>query len=327
MKLSNSRRALLRALSVSCIELTIAFASQSTAAPFTIGNLLVSSNDRLYEYSQFGVLLQVYPIPYSPGMRPVTEEARDVAFGPGGSAIVYNGTFDPLLSKLDAASSSWTHRTYPGWSTFNNISYGGIAVRGNHAFVSDMETFGPGDTPKGIVRIDVTTGAGVRFAEDIQTIDLNLGADGLLYALHIVDGNHTEGELIDVYDPTTLSFVRRLNVGPHRAVDVNAAGELFLVDWNGMLEHRDPLGNVIKTKNLQSIEYNLYDIDLGPGGRIAIGSRNADVILTDVSFNSLSSFDVGTQGTFVAFVPEPAGASIAVIALSAVAAQRRRRCA
>src|SRR4029079_15229269 len=107
------------------------------AATFGPGDLLITQNDTLFEYTRGGTLVQSAGIPYPhPELASCLpcEAARDVAVLDAGRAALYNGTFDPYLSTFDAASLAWTHQTFVGLSTVNNVSYGGIANTDRYVF-------------------------------------------------------------------------------------------------------------------------------------------------------------------------------------------------
>ena len=78
---------------------------------------------------------------------PSPSDARDVVVGTAGQAYVYNGTFTPSLSTLDPVAGTWASTTLSGWSTVNNVSYGGVAAFGPYVFASDMNTAGSTDSP------------------------------------------------------------------------------------------------------------------------------------------------------------------------------------
>lgn len=259
----------------------------ASAAPFEEGNIVVSTQGFLHEYTPGGELLQSIPIPYPGG--PPAEGARDATVIHPGLVSVYNGTFDPFLSTCDTETETWSHRTHPGWSTANNLSYGGIAAAGHFVFVTDQSTYGNGgtDQARGVVRFDMESAAAVRFAENIDPIDLNMGLDGLLYCLY--PGGSPEGRYVDVYDPETMAFVRTIDFSAifghtgHRSVAVNAAGEIFVADWDGDLTKLDGAGNVLLEANLCTISTgcNLVDVDVSTEGLVVVGERFGGVTVTD----------------------------------------------
>jgi hypothetical protein len=89
------------------------------------------------------------------------------------------------LATLEAApfpdSGSFANKTFPGWSTINNVTYGGIAAFRNFVYVTD--TYSAVGRAKGIVRFDLVNNTAQRFAAEAEVIDLNIGLDGNLYGL------------------------------------------------------------------------------------------------------------------------------------------------
>jgi hypothetical protein len=273
------------------------------------GNILVSTRNVLYEYTESGTLVQSYAIPSPPGTS-YTESARDIVSTNPGEVLIYNGTFDPFLTTLETLPATWSHETYQGWSTVNNGTYGGIAASEDYIFVTDMKTYGGGgDEAAGVVRFNRLDGTAQHFANNREPIDLTLGLDGLLYVLY--PGGSPGGRFIDVFDPETLSFVRIISLAAifghtaHRAVAVNENGEVFIADWDGDLQKLDSAGNILIETSVCGIAAtcSLYDIDVSHDGRVVMGDRSGGVTITDENFSGFSRFNVGTRGTFVAFVP------------------------
>ena len=102
--------------------------------------LYVTHQNRLHEYTTSGTLVKTYDVPYPTGSRPLSENARDLVMTPEGRLALYHGTFSPYLSWFDPAAEHWKHATADGWTTANNLSYGGIAAHGHNVFVTDMDT-------------------------------------------------------------------------------------------------------------------------------------------------------------------------------------------
>ena len=257
----------------------------------------VSTNNSIAEYNQSGTLLtSSISVPYDGGARPVTELSRDLIIDPNGAIHIYNGTFDPYLSIYYPITSTWTHETYSGWSTVNNVSYGGIARYQKYIFLTDMTTFGDGgaDEAKGIVRYDTGNDTFLRFADTIEFIDLNRGLDGLLYALR------SDETSVDVYDPLTNNLVRTLNLGTGvRGIAVNEEGDIFGASWDGNIYHFD--ANGVQLNSVSSGTNDLTDIDITCEGQIAVGARFGEVIFSDESLTTVTFFDTGSSPTFVAF--------------------------
>ena len=125
---------------------------------FTPGDILVSSTtdfqtSLLREYTPTGTLVQTFSVPIAPGG---DAYSRGIATDASGNVQIYNGTFSPYLTTLNpTGSGSFSNHTFSGWSTVNDIYFGGVAVNGNYAYATDMSTFG-GGSPNGIVRFDLT---------------------------------------------------------------------------------------------------------------------------------------------------------------------------
>jgi len=276
--------------------LFIVVSQPANADPLTVGNILVSSGDILFEYTPFGVQVQSIAVPYPPPREP-TENVRDIIVDQNGDVQVYNGTFDPFLSTYNPSSEAWLHHTHIGWSTVNNVSYGGIGTYQNFVYVTDMRTFGDDgqDEAKGIIRFNIDTFSSQRFAEAFEFIDLTIGMDGLLYGL--LD----DEDSINVYDPLSMVLLGTISLETGvRGIAVNEVGEIFGASWDDNIYHFDNDGVI--QNSIDSGFYDLVDIDISLDGQLVIGSRFGDVILTDESLGSVSSFSVGSEPTFVAYV-------------------------
>ena len=305
----------------------------SNAAPLQKGNLLISTRNVLYEVTTDGMRLQSFVIP-GPGARSITESARDIVMDSRGRVHVYNGTFHPFLSTYDPVLDTWQHRTIPGWSTVNNVSYGGIGAVGDYVFLTDMRTGGGG--AKGVIRYDFSTSSYTRFATNTEPIDLTVGLDGRLYVLH--PGGSPGGRTIDVYDPLSLSFMGRISLSgifghtEHRSIAVDADASLFVADWDSDLQRIDFNGPVggntfsVDRLNATAVGNDLYDVDVSLDGVVAVGSRFGQYYITDENLFAPEEFRIGSGGIFVSFVtvPEPSsGAMLSVLA--AVLLPRRRK--
>ena len=254
------------------------------------GNTLVTYIDTIQEYDETGTLVQSIQVPY-PGTG-TSEAPRDHVVDPNGDIYVYNGTFAPYLSVYRAATGSWEHFTNATWATSNNTSYGGIAVLGDHAFVTDNLN------ADGIYRFDTTDGSSVLFGQQFFGYnDLTIGRDGLLYALV----NET---VLEVFDPQTLAGVGQVVLGKAvRGVAVAADGQIYGASWDGNLYRFAPDGTV--TATLNGGQGSLADIDIDPCGNLVAASRFNDVLVTDTSLSAISTTFFG--GDFVSFAaPEKA---------------------
>lgn len=155
---------------------------------FTPGNILVSNSPKsggvpkLYEYTPFGALVQEFDLPL-----PLDNTGpRDLATDASGNVQIYNGTFAPRLTTFDSKQGEFDPdpAQFYGWSSANVPTYGGLASYANYVFATDDKTQYDTSREQGIVRYNLATGTAERFSsEDGETIDLNVGQDGLLYTL------------------------------------------------------------------------------------------------------------------------------------------------
>jgi hypothetical protein len=264
--------------------------STAYSAPLTEGNILTSWG-RIYEYTTSGTYVQTIDVSSAEGI-------RDIIVTPTGNIAVYNGTFQPFLSIYDPLYGTWQHTQFSGWSTINNVSYGGIAAFQNFVYVTDMSTSGSG-SPAGIVRFNTTDNSAERFAENQNFIDLTIGLDGFLYA--------AAGSNISVYDPITFSLVRTFGLQAEcRGIAVNSAGKIFSSSWDGRIYRYDSDGRI--EKSINGGVGSLMDIDISSSGTLLVSGRFGDVLITDEALEAVSVL-AGVRGEFVAFisplVPEP----------------------
>lgn len=288
-----------------CSLLIVAFAWMIPAgntAPLTAGNLVISTDDVLYEYTPAGVFVQSFAIPYATGPYPVLEYARDIAISVDKTEIhVYNGTYEPYVSTLDLSTSLWSHQTFAGWSTANNVSYGGIGVGGGaNVYVTDMATDAPG-APRGIIRFD--SGGGMTpFATGIDPYDLNVGHDELLYAL--------ADDTVYVYAQDTLALQNTIDLDStlgqddYRAVAANATGQMFVVTWSGFLHKTNSSGASLLSVDLyvvgNPVVRQLVDVDVSNTGTVVVGDGAGGVTVTDENFTNPATFTIGVDDIFVA---------------------------
>ncbi len=262
--------------------------SASAVSELAEDSVLVSSNNTLYEYTPQGALLSQLPIPANS----LSEVARDIVVLEDGRLAVFNGTFAPELSIYNG--SSWESVSVDGWSVPNNLSYGGLAVRGDRVFLTDGFTYNGGE-PQGLVIVNLAELSSQRFFEADAYIDITLGGDQLLYAL-----KNTYGDL-NVIDPNSMEVVRSIDLGhtsSSRGVAASADGSIYMVSWNGYVARYDAEGGLL---NSLQIGGNLHDIDIDGTGRIIVGSRFGRVYLTDEALSSFHEIVASNTNAFVAF--------------------------
>jgi hypothetical protein len=256
------------------------------------GNLLVTTagsypQQFLKEFTPSGSLVRTVNVPPPPGSSGDT--ARDLVQDSSGKVYVYNGTFTPALATYNPGTSAWSQQQYSGWSTVNNVSYGGVGLYQNFVFASDMTVGGdPAGQSNGVVRFNVANGTGTRFANGINTIDVNVGLDGYVYAL--------AGTSVTVYDPNTLAQIRSVTLpfgNDYRGVAANAAGEIFTANWGNTVTRFSATGSLQATVTLSgpgdgSWFNNLTDIDVASDGTVAVGSRSGHVVQMTSAFTNIT---------------------------------------
>lgn len=283
---------------LSCGLIAMVATAPLFGAAFTAGNILVVHDDTLFEYTTAGVQVQSVAIEGN-----MTEEGRGLDYDLNGTAHIYNGTFSPVLSTYEPSGDTWQHNTFTGWSTANNLSYGGVAVFADFVFVTDMATSGAG-SPEGIVNFDTSSSfSGARFATSEAYTDVTIGLDGVLYALR--DDDRT----IDKFTPSTMASLGTVTLGAFgldiRGIAVNAAGAIFAASWDDNIYHFDASG--VEQNSIDSGTTDLTDIDVNASGQIVVGSRFDDVVVTTEALTSVSSFSIASSfdTTFVAWVENP----------------------
>jgi hypothetical protein len=260
----------------------------SALPEFHPDSLLVVSGQTVYEYDRFGQVLSTTEVPVNPS----GGQLRDILMLEDGRLAVYNGTFSPELSIFDGAE--WEHHQVAGWSSINNITYGGIANVGDLVFLTDTDTAVGED--QGVIIFDQQTDSYVRTFDTRDYIDITLGADNLLYALRNFYGD------VDVIDPVSLELIRSVDLGhlsSSRSVTANAEGDIFMVSWSGYVARYDANGVLQVTLDIAN---GLHDIDINDQGELLVGNNWSDhFYLMDESLTSYQAFTSPDDYVFVAF--------------------------
>jgi hypothetical protein len=310
------------------------------AAPLTPGDILVSSTtnlstNALREYTPTGTLVQTFSVPIAPGG---DGYSRGIATDTSGNVQIYNGTFSPYLTTLNPSTNTVTNHTLSGWSTINNIFFGGMAVNGNYAYATDMATANTGG-PNGIVQFNLTNFSATRFASGLANgsgdyTQVDLGLNGKLYAPW--PGGSPVGNHIDVIDPnsmtkTTINLPFTFQVS---GVTADQAGDIYAVGAlsDGHIYKLDSNGNVLAS--ISTGFTSLTGLEISNSGELLTASRTGEVIMTNASFSQLKTFSVGSElTTFDTFVtpptivgaPEPPSLTLVAMGPGCVACGTRRR--
>ncbi len=309
-------------LPVGLVFLMLLVVRSGMAAELTPGNVLVSVgvayDSTLREYAPNGDLVQSVVVPYPDPPRPSSEILHDIAVTPTGQVAIYNGTFDPYMTRWTPGTGDWSHDTYTGWDTGGLAGYGGIAAWQNYVYATDMLTSGEPPNDKGLIRFNTADGTATRYFDYTEFIDVTLGFDGLLYAMR------TDEHGVYVISPETMTVQRSFQVvAACRGLAVDAAGNIFGASLDGNLYEFNWYGSILNAINPNV--GGLFDVDLDANGALVAGTLAGWVVNSDETLQSFSTFRATYYiPTFVSFttpVPEPTSA-IAVF-LGVLALRRR----
>lgn len=255
----------------------------SEKLPLVPGNILVANDPvgvaLIMEYTPQGEFVDQ--------MNLGSEMPRDLVLINQRYIAAFNGAFPAELLVVDPIYGGTKKLNFTGWTTANNLTYGGLANFANYVFATDMSTFGDG-APRGLIRFDMHNGNGQRFGA-LDNIDVAVGHDGLVYAL-AREGIAAHGTIISVYDPESLSLLRRFRIRSARGLAIDANGEIFAAvrEPESVLAHYDSSGTFIK--KIKSPIAGLCDIDIDSHGMIVAASHGGEVVVTDQNFHQIKSF-------------------------------------
>lgn len=299
-------------------SLDFTFDGNLGAPNFTYGNILVTLDSIIYEYTTAGALVQVVPIRRGENPSPLwgldrsgDEGALDLDMGRDGILRLFNEqsqlvqfTFSDGLSRLSSLdpSGQWVHSTFDDeW----NESIGtqcGLVTMGPYVFAVD----GPvGGDARGIVRFNTDTGySAERFEGAVWYRDLAEGPDGKLYALDVV------GSTVQVFDPVSLNFERTVNLATGvDAIALSPAGTIYGVDGPEIFSFDPTTG--AQLDSLDTGFQDMIDIDISRTGVIAAGVSRwgfdaaGQFVISDVSLSSATRIEIDPvaewQVTYVGF--------------------------
>ena len=263
----------------------------SFAAQFTPGNILVTQDTVLLEYTRIGELIQQITVPHPDTGR---RYATDIIVDEYGRAYVLNiAPFDnDYISVYDPAQALWTHNrvdTYLGNGSDGDLS---ISLDGRFAYTKRQEI-----SLEDFSTIDISIpGRGVA--------EISMGFDGNLYALD--SGSPRHG--VRVLDPASFEITNTLTLRDEeqsrlnaRGIAVTETGDIFVSAWDGRFYAYDSSATLI---DYCQVGHSFNDLDLSlSDGVLAAGSRFGTIAIVDTSFESIFTFETRGEQAYVCFVP------------------------
>jgi len=98
---------------------------------------------------------------------------------------------------------------------------------------------------------------------------------------------------VHVLNPNSMELLNTITLAPAdvRCVAANAAGEIFLGYWSGLIRRLDAAGNEIGSRNVgPTYGTNLIDIDVADDGFVAMTNWQGQTITTNENLFPLSAF-------------------------------------
>jgi len=277
-------------------------------------SILVTEGDELFEYSRSGRLLQSFGRVPHPDTS--SYDVGDVAADKYGRVHVLNISLleNDYLSTL-MPNGTWRHTQHQR-GVFGNVSDADLSIRDGMAIANRTRFDLLGFT---------TTSLSVPGIRGVG--EVSIGLNGLLYVLD--SGSPRAG--VRVLDPSSFALIQTFELLDQqrsrlsaRGIAVDSSGGMFIADWDGHIYKYDNSGNLIDT--VDTGVRNLLDINLHSDGTLVSGSRLGEVILTDTTLESISTFSVGNGLAYVGFaavtVPEPSIFGTLVIGLALCTARR-----
>lgn len=287
------------------------------APNFRDGNILVTLDSIVYEYTPAGTFVQAVPVRRGASPPPLWGLDRssnpgllDLDMSKNGVLHVFNEqsnlvqfTFADGLSRLSSLdrAGNWVHSIFDDEWNQSSGAEGGLAALGSLVFAVD----GPvGGDARGLVRFDSAAGfSAVRFEDSVFYRDVAGGLDGKVYALE------PAGTTVQVFDPETLTKTDTVTLATSvDAIAVNASGTIYGVDGSDIFEF-DATGAL--QDSLDTTYTDGFDIDVSKSGVIAIGisrfgfDRVGQFVISDESLTSAMRVEVDTlvdwELTYVGF--------------------------
>jgi hypothetical protein len=272
-----------------CAPDCMAFDTSACNLPSEL-RLLLTQAEEVQERALDGTLLNTTIVPLDGGTE---QELRELTHW-NGVTYLYRGTFSPTMTYYDDDLADWVHEPFLGWSTVNNVAYGGLAHADDWIWATDMITSGKPEI--GLVRFSLVGLPTERVMDGEEYIDVFAGLDGLVYGLQ------SDGDTVDVIEPGSgLPMDVILLDAPARGIAVAEDGTIVGAAFDGNIYLLDATGGVLMSLAAQ-IE-SLVDVDLASDGTIAVSSSLGNVVIVEPGLgNIVWSWDAGGDETFLEFL-------------------------
>src|SRR5262249_37644326 len=156
-----------------------------------------------------------------------------------------------------------------------------------YVFVTDS---GFGGSPMGVVRFNLADDTATRFATDFDPIDLNVGHNGLVYALN-------SARVVRAYDPETMQLVSSVTLPSafYTGIAVAANGDIYACTSSNYTVYRFNSAGTVLGSTLVSQNGFMQDIDLSAfDTRLAITTNFGYVWKIPTALNSQALFNTNT---------------------------------
>jgi hypothetical protein len=283
------------------------------AESFTPGDLLITDNTFLYEYTPSGALVQsmLIPFPSNPGDPEPNRDPIGIVADAQGNAYLsnYSATAggNSYLSSYNSNTGTWSNFNLGTGQSPGNIANADVSLFEHYLFFGDH-------------RFDISTQTLMNVPSSalppIPTLSaFSVGENNVLYA---VMGGSPQWEVRES-DPLTYAYEGDLALfdSSHNRLDIRglaatASGNLYVAAYDGTLYEFSPTG-IILNQFTTGIS-NLITLAMQPNGQIVTSNRFGQVVVTNSDFSSSASFHLSnSDNTYTAFVPlpEPPGLALA----------------
>ena len=281
----------------------------AAAVPFTGGNILVCTGDKVYELTRTGEVVRKIVIPAT---SPYPSGATDLVVDRNGKLHVINRVRYPeTLDTYDPVTQAWKVRPMPGAELANTIN--SLTTLDQYLYVP-IQLYGSVWPRHHVVRIDITDDSPERFPQINLLSDVSIGLDGLLHVL-ISDPSYSN-QLLEADEPASMTAVGSFyTFAPaiYNHIAANAQGEIFGTRWS-TLSHLAADGKLLKSVTVNLSGW-LTDVEVSKDGAVIAGTYNSNmyfqnpappgtIFLTNESLEAPVALTVPDRAAlYVAFVP------------------------